>query len=111
MRLGKGKDYIYALRLQNCRVGDLFIVKAKTKEGALKIINKEMDPGDIPYKSSWFETLGKFPSFEAFKRSEIFLHQVKPDLQARRGIDWETSSVRGLSKELGSGSGISLFGY
>jgi len=108
----RGKDYIYVLRLEDCRVGDLFVVKAKNKEGAIKIIDREMGEGVTPkYRSSWFEVLGKFPSFEAFKRSEFFQDTIGPELKSRGGsFDWAPKSVKGLSRELGS-TGLSTFGY
>ena len=107
----KGKDYIYALRLENCRVGDLFVVKAQNKEGAVRVINKEMGEGVTPkYRSSWFETLGKFPSFEAFKNSDIFKENIREELGSRRGSTWLPSSVKEVSQELNS-TGLSTFGY
>jgi hypothetical protein len=107
----RGKDFIYALRLGNCRAGDLFVVKAKNKEGAIRVINKEMGEGISPkYRSSWFETLGKFPSFEAFKRSEFFQDEVSEELASRTGSTWLPSSVKGVSREIGS-TGLSIFGY
>jgi hypothetical protein len=99
---------IYVLRLRDCRVADLFVVKASTKTEALKKINKELDFGTEPYKASWFSTEGKFSTFEDFKKSDLFKEEIKPELKDRKG--WETSTVKELSDKLNK-SGISLFNY